>query len=71
MEPTLRKPLGILAILALILIWAVLIASFSGIVGGWPVLAQALFYAVAGTVWVLPMGPMLRWMETGDWRRRQ
>lgn len=64
-QPSWRKPTGIFAILALIILWAVLVASLAGIVGEWPILAQALFYLIAGIAWVLPLKPMLRWMETG------
>ena len=67
-EPSWRKPAGIFAILALIAIWAVLVASLAGIVGKWPILAQAVFYLVAGIAWVLPLKPLLRWMETGHFR---
>ena len=67
-QPCWRKPAGIFAILALITIWAVLVASLAGMVGGWPVLLQALFYLVAGVAWILPLKPLLRWMETGRFR---
>ena len=67
-EPSWRKPAGIFAILALIVVWAVLVASLAGKVGGWPVLAQALFYLAAGIVWILPLKPLLRWMETGRFK---
>lgn len=64
-QPSWRKPAGIFAILALIAVWAALIASLAGFVGNWPVLAQALFYLIAGIAWILPLKPLLRWMETG------
>ena len=64
-QPSWRKPAGIFAILTLITIWALLIMSFSAQIGAWPVLAQALFYLVAGIIWILPLKPLLRWMETG------
>ncbi len=67
-QPSWRKPAGIFAILALIAIWAVLVASLAGTVGKWPVLLQAIFYLAAGLVWVLPLKPLLRWMETGRLR---
>lgn len=67
--PSWRKPAGIFAILALITAWAVLIASLSGEVGQWPVLLQAIFYLFAGIAWILPLKPLLRWMETGRFRQ--
>ncbi len=66
--PDWRKPVGMLAILALILAWCVAIASLSATVGGWHGLAQLAFYVVAGIVWIAPLKPLLRWMETGRWR---
>jgi hypothetical protein len=68
-EPSWRKPAGVFAILALVAIWAALVASLSNKVGRWPVLLQAGFYLVAGIVWILPLKPLLRWMETGRFRR--
>jgi hypothetical protein len=67
-EPSWRKPVGIFAILALIGVWAALVASLSTTVGSWPVLVQALFYLVAGIVWILPLKPLLRWIETGRFK---
>ena len=68
MKPSWRKPAGIFAILAVILVWSVIVASLSAIVGSWPVAVQAVFYLVAGIAWIAPMRPLLRWMETGRFR---
>lgn len=68
MNPSWRKPAGALAIVALIAVWAVLIASFSAEIGALHPLAQALVYVVTGIVWITPLKPLLRWMETGRWR---
>lgn len=69
-QPSWRKPAGIFAILALITVWAVLIVSFSSRIGAWPVLLQAVFYLIAGIAWILPLKPLLRWMETGRFMDR-
>jgi hypothetical protein len=69
MEPSWRRPAGIAAILLLILVWAILVASLSGIVGRWPILLQAVFYLVAGIAWIAPLKPLLRWSQTGQWRK--
>ncbi len=68
-QPSWRKPAGIFLILALIAGWAVGVASLAPSVGRWPVLLQALFYLVAGLAWVVPLKPLLAWMETGRFRR--
>jgi len=60
--------MGIAAILLLITVWAVLVASLAAFVGRWPVIVQALFYLVVGIAWIAPLKPLLRWSETGRWR---
>lgn len=57
-----------LAILALIAGWCVAIASLSEVTATWPWWAHAAFYLVTGIVWITPLKPLLRWMETGRWR---
>lgn len=67
-QPSWRKPAGIFAILLLIAGWAVLIASLSASIARWPALVQAVFYLVAGLAWIVPLKPLLRWIETGHFR---
>jgi hypothetical protein len=59
---------GIALILLLIVGWAAFVASLARIVGGWPILVQAPFYLVMGLAWILPLKPLVRWMETGSFR---
>ena len=67
-EPTLRIPLGILALLAALIVYALVIARYvPEIIGDWPTLAQGLIYLVLGLVWLLPLRRFLIWMETGRW----
>ncbi len=68
MTPSWRKPAGIFLILALIVIWSVLVASASELVGRWNGVVQLGFYLVTGVIWIAPLKPLLRWMETGHWR---
>lgn len=67
-QPSWRKPVGMLLILLLIAGWTAVVASLSPWVGSWSVLVQAVFYLFAGIVWILPLKPLLRWMELGRWR---
>jgi predicted membrane channel-forming protein YqfA (hemolysin III family) len=67
-QPSWRKPFGMFLILLLIVVWAVLVASLSSWIGRLPALAQIPVYVVAGIVWILPLKPLLAWMETGRWR---
>ena len=68
MEPTWRKPVGMLGILVFILVWLVAVASLSRWIGALPAIVQLLIYGVAGVMWIAPLKPALRWMETGRWR---
>jgi hypothetical protein len=67
-HPSYRKLVGIGSILLLIAVWASFVAALAPFVGKWPVLAQAPFYLAAGLVWILPLKPLLRWIETGSFR---
>jgi predicted membrane channel-forming protein YqfA (hemolysin III family) len=67
-EPSPRKLVGIGLILLLIVVWAAFVASMARIVGTWPMLLQAAFYLVMGIVWIVPLKPLVRWIETGSMR---
>jgi hypothetical protein len=69
LEPTWRQPAGIFLILALIAVWSVIVVSASSLIAGLPWPVHLVYYVVAGIVWILPLKPLLRWMETGRWRR--
>jgi hypothetical protein len=63
MSPSWRKPAGAFAIIALIIGWSVAVVSLSGEIGRLPTIVQAIVYLVAGIVWILPLRPLLVWME--------
>jgi hypothetical protein len=67
-QPSWRKPVGTLGILAYMAVWAVLVASLSSWVSTWPILVQSVFYLIAGIIWIFPLRPVLTWMETGRFR---
>ena len=52
----------------IIVVWTALVASLAAFIEKWPVLLQAIYYLVAGIAWILPLKPLLRWMETGRFR---
>ena len=68
-QPSARKLLGIALILLIIIVWAALVASLAPFVGSWPVLIQAPFYLVMGLAWIIPLKPLVRWIETGRFGR--
>jgi magnesium-transporting ATPase (P-type) len=67
-KPTWRKPIGVLLILALIIIWSVLIANQWERIGALPIWLQSIIYLIAGVVWLLPLKPLMIWMETGSFK---
>lgn len=67
-KPSWRKPTGILLILMLIAVWAFLVVTVAERLPDLPWPVQALFYIAAGIVWILPLKPLLLWIETGRWR---
>ena len=67
-EPSYRKLVGIAAILLTIAAVAAFVAALARVVWQWPVLVQATFYLLAGTVWIIPLKPLVRWIETGSFR---
>ena len=69
-EPSPRKLAGIAIILAIIVIWAIFVASLAPFVGKWPVLVQAPYYLFVGVAWIIPLKPLIRWIQTGSFRVR-
>jgi predicted membrane channel-forming protein YqfA (hemolysin III family) len=63
MQPSIRKPLGILLILAGLAVYGLLIASFADTLGGLAKPVQALIYLILGVAWLLPLRPLLVWMN--------
>ena len=67
MSIRIRKLIGAVALLALVIVWALLamaislpaLASANGLVA-------ALYYVVAGLGWVLPAMPLIKWMSRPD-----
>ena len=68
-EPTLRIPLGLLALLVGLIAYTLVVARYvPALIGEWPGLAQAPVYLLLGVIWLLPLRRFLAWMETGRWR---
>ena len=67
-EPSARKLVGIGTILLLIIVWATFVAGLAQVVGNWPVLVQAPFYLLMGIAWIIPLKPLVRWIQTGTFR---
>lgn len=67
-KPTFRIPLGILALLVVLTAYVLAVVWASQWIGQLHVLIQTPIYIVLGTVWIMPLGRFMTWMETGRWR---
>lgn len=67
-QPSSRKLAGVALILLLIVFWAGFVASLAPVVGRWPILVQAVYYLFMGIVWIIPLKPLVRLMETGSFK---
>ena len=63
-----RKLIGVAAMLGFVITYALVAMALAQVrfVLGAPDLLQWLYYAVIGMAWVLPMMPLIRWMERPD-----
>lgn len=66
-KPTLRIPLGILALVIALAAYALAVTWASQWIGQLHVLLQTVIYLFLGVVWLLPLRRFLIWMETGRW----
>lgn len=62
-----RKFVGTVVLIFFIAIYSIVAMAFaaSTVVGVSPV-AEAVFFLVAGLVWVIPAGILVRWMQRPD-----
>jgi hypothetical protein len=62
-----RKLIGTVALLVLVIVWALLAMALAQSaltdISGW---VAALFYVIAGLGWVLPAMPVISWMARPD-----
>lgn len=64
MPPRLRKLIGALAMIAFVIVYAPIAMALaeSRIVDA-PAAIRSLAYVALGLVWILPLMPLIRWME--------
>ena len=67
MPQRLRKLIGTVSLLALVIFWALFaMALAQGRVGALPAYGQVLAYLFLGLVWILPAGLLIWWMQRPD-----
>ena len=72
MNPRLRKLIGAAVMLTFVLVYALVAMALadSRPVNEAPELARTAVYIVLGLAWILPMMPLILWMERGRFTRR-
>lgn len=64
MNPRFKKLIGALAMVGFVAFYALLIAALAPrILTGASRMVELGFYVVAGLAWVIPLLPLIRWME--------
>ncbi len=63
-----RKFVGTILTLVIVVVWALgaMLLSLNSFTTGAPSALQWVYYAVAGMGWVLPLMPLIRWMQKPD-----
>ena len=67
MEPTWRKPAGVIGLLFYLALYAGAVASFGAELARLPTALMVIAYLLLGMAWVLPLRPLFIWMNTGRW----
>ena len=60
MEPSWRKPMGILGLLVYLALYAGGVAVLGEWLGRLPTIVEIVLYLLLGVAWLLPLGPLLR-----------
>jgi uncharacterized membrane protein YuzA (DUF378 family) len=64
MSPRLKKLIGTIVMVMFVALYALIIVALAPrILTGSSKLVELLFYIVAGLAWVIPLLPLIRWME--------
>lgn len=68
-KPLLRKPFGVLLIVLFLALYAVIVATIAAPILKLHALLQLPVWLLLGVVWIFPMMPLVRWIETGRLRK--
>jgi hypothetical protein len=64
-----RKPIGAAVLVVFVTLYALIVMTIAGTrVPSASTLAQTIFYAVGGLLWVIPAGLIIQWMQKPDRR---
>ena len=62
MEPSWRKPAGVIALIVYLAAYAGAVSQLAPVFNDWPTPLLALAYLALGVAWLPPVKPLLRWM---------
>lgn len=64
---TVRKPIGALLLLLFVTFYALVAMTIGAArLPGTPAWVQTVYFAVAGLIWVIPAGLIIKWMQRPD-----
>ncbi|GGC55070.1 DUF2842 domain-containing protein [Chelatococcus reniformis] len=62
-----RKLIGSIGMIIFVVVYALVVMVVAqGRIQEAPKLAQTAFFLVAGLIWIVPLLPLIRWMERAD-----
>ncbi len=70
MEPSWRKPAGILGLLLYLVVYAIVVSQFGTALAALPTVIEVIAYMLLGVLWIAPLRPLFLWMNTGQWRQK-
>lgn len=71
MEPSWRKPAGVIGLLIYLAVYAAVVTAFGEELAALPMGLMVVAYGLLGIAWVLPLRPLFIWMNTGHWTARK
>jgi predicted membrane channel-forming protein YqfA (hemolysin III family) len=71
MEPSWRKPAGMIGLLCYLGIYAGVVVQFADALSSLPKWLELVAYLILGVAWIAPLKPLFLWMNTGHWRLKK
>lgn len=61
-----RKIIASLILIAYLLVYTVAAVTIGTYTAAWPGWAQIIYFAIAGTIWIVPVKFLFGWMNASD-----
>lgn len=59
-----RKIVASLGLIAYLLVYVVIAVTIGSMTASWPGWAQIIYFAIAGTIWIIPIKFLFGWMNS-------